>query len=129
MSLDGHEEEPLVLSTDEMERMSPSKNSLSSSIKFISSALKRLGITDSLNLMSNDPQHAVETCNAIYGLLLQHEKDVEYKETLKKGKLSTRADVLDQDCFSVCFQCDFLTCPWLELSCRRSSRVETTASN
>lgn len=101
MSLDGHVEEPLVLSGDEIEQMSPSKNSLSSSIKFISSALKRLGISDNLNLMSNDPQHVVETCNAIYGLLLQHEKDVEYKEILKKGKLITWTDVFDKECISV----------------------------
>lgn len=130
MSLDGLEEEPLVLSADEMERMSPSKNSLSSSIDFISSALKRMGISDSLNLLSNDPQHVVETCNAIYGLLLQHEKDIEYKETLKKGKLqATQADVFDRGCFSVCFLSVFLICPWLELLSCRSSRVETTASN
>jgi hypothetical protein len=51
--------------------------------------------------MSNDPQHVVETCNAIYGLLLQHEKDVEYKETLKQGKLSTWADVFDKECIPV----------------------------
>jgi len=101
MSLDGHEEEPLVLSAAEIEQMSPSKNSLSSSITFISSALKRLGISDNLNLMSNDPQHVVETCNAIYGLLLQHEKDVEYKEILKKGKLITWAVVFDKECISV----------------------------
>lgn len=121
MSLDRSEEERVELSAGEIEQMSPSKTSLSSSMNFISSALKRLGISDSLNLMSNDPQHVVETCNAIYGLLLQHEKDVEYKETLKKGTLIAWTDVFHS---WIAFLFDryrcFPTCTWLKLFYRRS---------
>ena len=71
-----------------LERMSPVKNSLPNSLSFLSSALQRLGITDKLNLQSSDPDDVVETCNAIYHLLLQHEKDTEYKNQLKSGRLS-----------------------------------------
>lgn len=73
-----------VFTLEEVERLTPNKTSLPASLAFISSALQRLGITERLNLMSNDPQDVLDACNAIYSLLLQHEKDVEYKGHLRQ---------------------------------------------
>ncbi|KAI8102121.1 hypothetical protein M9434_007180 [Picochlorum sp. BPE23] len=71
--------------------LSPSKGqSLPRSVEFVSSALQRVGIDKSINLMSNQPEDVAETCDAIYTLLVKHEKDIEYKEKLKGELLETR---------------------------------------
>lgn len=44
-----------------------------------------LGFCQDLNLLSTDPADVVATCNTIYGLLLQHQKDNRFKEQLKNG--------------------------------------------
>jgi hypothetical protein len=44
-----------------------------------------LGFCQDLNLLSTDPADIVQTCNTIYGLLLQHQKDSRFKEQLKTG--------------------------------------------
>lgn len=71
--------------------LSPSGvQSLPRSVEFVSSALQRVGIDKSINLMSNQPEDIAETCDAIYTLLVKHEKDIEYKERLKGELLETR---------------------------------------
>lgn len=64
--------------------------SLPRSVEFVSSALQRVGIEKSINLMSNQPEDVAETCDAIYTLLVKHEKDIEYKEKLKGELLESR---------------------------------------
>ena len=44
-----------------------------------------LGFCQDLNLLSTNPEDVVQTCNTIYGLLLQHQKDSRFKDQLKTG--------------------------------------------
>ena len=44
-----------------------------------------LGFCQDLNLLSTEPSDVVSTCNTIYGLLLQHQKDCKFREQLKQG--------------------------------------------
>lgn len=48
-----------------------------------------LGFCQDLNLLSTEPADIVETCNMVYGLLLQHQKDSKFKEQLKNGESGT----------------------------------------
>lgn len=45
-----------------------------------------MGLCEHLDLQSNDPADLVTTCNTIYGLLLQHQRDAKFKEQLKQGE-------------------------------------------
>ena len=45
-----------------------------------------LGFCRELNLLSQEPGNVVSTCNTIYGLLLQHQRDARYREQLKQGE-------------------------------------------
>lgn len=72
-----------------MEGVYASESTLHSSVAFLRSTLAGLGFCQDLNLMSSEPADVVSTCNTIYGLLLQHQKDCKFREQLKQGAQAT----------------------------------------
>lgn len=52
-----------------------------------------MGLCENINLQSNKSSDLVSTCNVIYGLLLQHQKDIKFKDQLKQELQKARLDV------------------------------------
>ncbi|KAI3435003.1 hypothetical protein D9Q98_003055 [Chlorella vulgaris] len=76
-----------------MEGVYASESTLHSSVAFLRSTLAGLGFCQDLNLMSSEPADVVSTCNTIYGLLLQHQKDCKFREQLKQDMHRLRLDM------------------------------------
>lgn len=66
-----------------------SEDNLQGSIAFLRQVLGNMGLCKDLNLQSSDPADVVESCNTIYGLLLQNQQDAKYKEQMKQGASSS----------------------------------------
>jgi len=52
-----------------------------------------MGLSDELHLMSSKPADVATTCNALYALLLQHQKDAQYKEQLRQEMSRARSEI------------------------------------
>ncbi|GAB4815629.1 hypothetical protein N2152v2_008085 [Parachlorella kessleri] len=70
-----------------------SADTLNTSVAFLRNTLAGLGFCQDLNLLSTDPEDVVQTCNTIYGLLLQHQKDSRFKDQLKAEVHRLRLDM------------------------------------
>ena len=62
------------------------EKTLQSSVAFLRNTLAGLGFCTELNLLGAEPSDVVATCNTIYGLLLQHQKDSRFREAIKAGE-------------------------------------------
>ncbi|EFN57131.1 hypothetical protein CHLNCDRAFT_51197 [Chlorella variabilis] len=76
-----------------MEGLYASESTLHSSVAFLRNTLAGLGFCQDLNLLSTEPSDVVSTCNTIYGLLLQHQKDCKFREQLKQDMHRLRLDM------------------------------------
>ena len=58
-----------------------------------------MGLSDDLNLMSSEPADVAATCNALHALLLQHQKDAQYKEQLRQemSRARTEAKAMEKE--------------------------------
>ena len=63
-----------------------SEETLHSSLAFLQDTLAAMGLCEApINLASTEPADVVATCNTIYGLLQQHQRDARFKDQLKQG--------------------------------------------
>ncbi|PRW33828.1 Afadin- and alpha-actinin-binding [Chlorella sorokiniana] len=74
-----------------------SESTLHSSVAYLRNTLAGLGFCQDLNLLSVEPVDVVATCNTIYGLLLQHQKDCKFREQLKQEMHRLRLDMQAAD--------------------------------
>ncbi|KAG7673019.1 hypothetical protein Ndes2437B_g01126 [Nannochloris sp. 'desiccata'] len=70
-----------------------SEASIHTSVAFLQDTLTGMGLSDELNLMSSEPADVATTCNALYALLLQHQKDAQYKEQLRQEMSRARSEI------------------------------------
>ncbi|PSC67427.1 afadin alpha-actinin-binding [Micractinium conductrix] len=80
-----------------MEGAYASEETLHSSVAFLRNTLTGLGFCRELNLLSQEPGNVVSTCNTIYGLLLQHQRDARYREQLKQDMHRMKLEVAAAD--------------------------------
>ncbi|KAH8959515.1 hypothetical protein BDL97_06G081300 [Sphagnum fallax] len=62
-------------------------------IKYLNQSLVTFGFPSALNLLSADPASVVRTCNCIYAMLQQRQRDVEYRETANDSRLRLMSDI------------------------------------
>ncbi|KAH9560060.1 hypothetical protein CY35_06G087800 [Sphagnum magellanicum] len=62
-------------------------------IKYLNQSLVTFGFPSALNLLSADPASVVRTCNCIYAMLQQRQRDVEYRETAHDMRLRLMSDI------------------------------------
>ncbi|CAM6022465.1 unnamed protein product, partial [Sphagnum balticum] len=62
-------------------------------IKYLNQSLVTFGFPSALNLLSADPASVVRTCNCIYAMLQQRQRDVEYRETANDTRLRLMSDI------------------------------------
>ncbi|KAL4425210.1 hypothetical protein ABPG75_009226 [Micractinium tetrahymenae] len=96
-ALDGADGAPGMGVTELVEGAYASEDTLHSSVAFLRNTLTGLGFCQDLNLLSPQPSDVVSTCNTIYGLLLQHQKDCRFREQLKQDMHRLRLDVTAAD--------------------------------
>ncbi len=70
-----------------------SEASIHTSVAFLQDTLTGMGLSEELDLMSSEPADVATTCNALYALLLQHQKDAQYKEQLRQEMSRTRSEI------------------------------------
>ncbi|KAL4435589.1 hypothetical protein ABPG77_002552 [Micractinium sp. CCAP 211/92] len=95
--LDSNDGVPELAVAELVEGAYASEDTLHSSVAFLRNTLTGLGFCQDLNLMSLQPSDVVSTCNTIYGLLLQHQKDCRFREQLKQDMHRLRLDVTAAD--------------------------------
>ncbi|KAH9805924.1 Afadin/alpha-actinin-binding protein [Citrus sinensis] len=61
--------------------------------KYLNQSLVTFGFPASLDLFSNDPVSIARTCNCIYSLLQQRQRDVEYRESANEQRQRLEAKV------------------------------------
>ncbi|CAM6047426.1 unnamed protein product [Sphagnum compactum] len=62
-------------------------------IKYLNQSLVTFGFPSALNLLSAEPASVVRTCNCIYAMLQQRQRDVEYRETANDTRLRLMSDI------------------------------------
>ncbi|KAH9653919.1 Afadin/alpha-actinin-binding protein [Citrus sinensis] len=61
--------------------------------KYLNQSLVTFGFPASLDLFSNDPVSIARTCNCIYSLLQQRQRDVEYRESANEQRQRLLSDI------------------------------------
>lgn len=61
--------------------------------KYLNQTLVTFGFPASLDLFSNDPVSIARTCNCIYSLLQQRQRDVEYRESANEQRQRLLSDI------------------------------------
>jgi X breakpoint 2-interacting protein len=74
-----------------------SEASIHTSVAFLQDTLTGMGLSDELNLMSSNPADVATTCNTLYALMLQHQKDAQYKEQLRQEMSRARSEMKIMD--------------------------------
>ncbi|KAL6520607.1 hypothetical protein OROMI_032167 [Orobanche minor] len=61
-------------------------NNLEHCAKYLNNTLVTSGFPASLDLFANDPVSVARTCNCIYALLQQRQRDVEFRESANEQR-------------------------------------------
>ncbi|XP_068652183.1 uncharacterized protein [Aristolochia californica] len=61
--------------------------------KYLNQTLVTYGFPVSLDLFANDPVSIARTCNCIYSLLQQRQRDIEYRESANEQKQRLQSDI------------------------------------
>ncbi|KAL2643711.1 hypothetical protein R1flu_011298 [Riccia fluitans] len=68
-------------------------NNLDHCIKYLNQSLTTFGFPSTLHLSSNDPASVVQTCNCIYALLQQRQRDIEFRDAANDQKHRLMSDM------------------------------------
>ncbi|XP_011069917.1 afadin- and alpha-actinin-binding protein [Sesamum indicum] len=68
-------------------------NNLEHCAKYLNNTLVTFGFPASLDLFSNDPVSVARTCNCIYALLQQRQRDVEFRESANEQRQRLLSDI------------------------------------
>ncbi|KAL3696749.1 hypothetical protein R1sor_010825 [Riccia sorocarpa] len=68
-------------------------NNLEHCIKYLNQTLTTYGFPSTLHLNSNDPASVVQTCNCIYALLQQRQRDIEFRDAANEQKQRLMSDM------------------------------------
>ncbi|KAG0596333.1 hypothetical protein M758_UG244300 [Ceratodon purpureus] len=65
-------------------------------VKYLNQSLVTFGFPSGLNLFSSDPVSIAKTCNCIYAMIQQRQRDIEYRETANdtRQRLETKMERL-----------------------------------
>ncbi|CAO2822989.1 unnamed protein product [Amaranthus hypochondriacus] len=69
------------------------ENNLDHCIKYLNQTLVTFGFSASLDLFANDPVSVARTCNCIYSLLQQRQRDIEFRETANDQRQRLNSDI------------------------------------
>jgi X breakpoint 2-interacting protein len=62
-------------------------------IKYLNQSLVTFGFPSALNLYSSEPSSIVRTCNCIYAMIQQRQRDIEYRETANDTRQRLMSDM------------------------------------
>ncbi|XP_051151355.1 uncharacterized protein LOC127265551 [Andrographis paniculata] len=62
-------------------------------VKYLNNTLVTFGFTASLDLFANDPVSVARTCNCLYALLQQRQRDIEYRESANEQRQRLFSDI------------------------------------
>lgn len=62
-------------------------------IKYLNQSLVTFGFPSGLNLYSSEPGSIVRTCNCIYAMIQQRQRDIEYRETANETRQRLMSDM------------------------------------
>ncbi|KAG0619697.1 hypothetical protein M758_4G158000 [Ceratodon purpureus] len=62
-------------------------------IKYLNQSLVTFGFPSGLNLYSSEPASIVRTCNCIYAMIQQRQRDIEYRETANETRQRLMSDM------------------------------------
>ncbi|KAH8957282.1 hypothetical protein BDL97_07G085100 [Sphagnum fallax] len=62
-------------------------------IKYLNQSLVTFGFPSALNLYSSEPASIVRTCNCIYSMIQQRQRDIEYRETANDTRQRLMSDM------------------------------------
>lgn len=68
-------------------------NNLEHCIKYLNQTLVTYGFSASLDLFANDPVSVARTCNCIYALLQQRQRDIEFRESANEQRQRLNSDI------------------------------------
>ncbi|KAG6554589.1 hypothetical protein Mapa_003607 [Marchantia paleacea] len=68
-------------------------NNLDHCIKYLNQSLTTFGFPSTLHLYSNDPASIVQTCNCLYALLQQRQRDIEFRDAANDQKQRLMSDM------------------------------------
>lgn len=68
-------------------------NNLEHCAKYLNNTLVTFGFPASLDLFSNDPVSVARTCNCLYALLQQRQRDVEFRESANEQRQRLLSDI------------------------------------
>lgn len=68
-------------------------NNLEHCAKYLNQTLVTFGFPASLDLFANDPVSTARTCNCIYSLLQQRQRDVEFRESASEQRQRLLSDI------------------------------------
>ncbi|KAJ3693395.1 hypothetical protein LUZ60_008875 [Juncus effusus] len=68
-------------------------NNLEHCAKYLNQTLVTFGFPASLDLFATDPVSIARTCNCIYALLQQRQRDIEFRETSNESKQRFQSDI------------------------------------
>ncbi|KAK6151444.1 hypothetical protein DH2020_014079 [Rehmannia glutinosa] len=68
-------------------------NNLEHCAKYLNQTLVTFGFTASLDLFSNDPVSVARTCNCMYALLQQRQRDIEFRESANEQRQRLLSDI------------------------------------
>ncbi|KAL0302242.1 UNVERIFIED_CONTAM: Afadin- and alpha-actinin-binding protein B [Sesamum angustifolium] len=68
-------------------------NNLEHCAKYLNNTLVTFGFPASLDLFSNDPVSVARTCNCVYALLQQRQRDVEFRESANEQRQRLLSDI------------------------------------
>ncbi|XP_057545507.1 uncharacterized protein LOC130824489 isoform X2 [Amaranthus tricolor] len=69
------------------------ESNLDHCIKYLNQTLVIFGFSASLDLFANDPVSVARTCNCIYSLLQQRQRDIEFRETANDQRQRLNSDI------------------------------------
>jgi len=62
-------------------------------IKYLNQSLVTFGFPSGLNFYSSEPASIVRTCNCIYAMIQQRQRDIEYRETANETRQRLMSDM------------------------------------
>lgn len=68
-------------------------NNLEHCIKYLNQTLVTYGFSASLDLFANDPVSVARTCNCMYALLQQRQRDIEFRESANEQRQRLNSDI------------------------------------
>jgi X breakpoint 2-interacting protein len=68
-------------------------NNLDHCIKYLNQSLFTFGFPSALDLYSSEPASIVQTCNCIYAMIQQRQRDIEYRETANDTRQRLMSDM------------------------------------